>query len=405
MKSLIVYFAFICLVSVVVGLPYSKDSPVISLTKDTFLNQVFGTEYVWLVEFYAPWCGHCKSLAPEWEKVAQNLKGIVKVAAVNCDDEKDLAGHFGIQGFPTIKLFPSELTPSPDGKGFVKTPQDYQGARSAAAIADFAVKQLPSYVATVTEKSLAKFLDEEPTLDKVLLFTNKKETTSLYKALSIDYHHQLSLGQVRDTEKSVVERYGVTKFPTLLVIPSSGEPVTYSGDLKHDLLFKFLKPFAKPPKEQKEQAKQKSGDKAPEPEPEQIRDAREQVKDQATFEKICHNTAASCIITFLDTLNTSPEEHQKYLEQLHLIQEKHKKFFRFIWLDGVAQTDFTEKFYLNSGFPNLMLYNHKKSSYIPYVGSFNEEAVTEYLDKVLRGSVRASPIKNLPKFLEVKDEL
>ncbi len=42
--------------------------------------------------------GHCKTLAPEYEKLAKNMKGIVKVAAVNCDDEKELAGAFGIKG-------------------------------------------------------------------------------------------------------------------------------------------------------------------------------------------------------------------------------------------------------------------------------------------------------------------
>ncbi len=65
-------------------------------------------------------CGHCKSLKPTWEKVAADYKGILKVAAVNCDEDKELAQQFGIQGFPTIKFFPSQ---SKNGR---KEPQDYQ---------------------------------------------------------------------------------------------------------------------------------------------------------------------------------------------------------------------------------------------------------------------------------------
>lgn len=63
------------------------------------------------VEFYAPWCGHCQRLAPEWKKTAANLKGLVNVAAVDCDVEqnKGLCAMYEIQGFPTIKVFGPEL--------------------------------------------------------------------------------------------------------------------------------------------------------------------------------------------------------------------------------------------------------------------------------------------------------
>jgi protein disulfide-isomerase A6 len=60
-----------------------------------------------MVEFFAPWCGHCKSLAPEFKKAAKIMKGVVKFAAVDLDAEenKPLASQYNVQGFPTLKFF------------------------------------------------------------------------------------------------------------------------------------------------------------------------------------------------------------------------------------------------------------------------------------------------------------
>lgn len=103
---------------------YDRYSSVQSITASDFSQVKKG---IWLVEFYAPWCGHCRNLAPEYEKAAKALKGIAHIAAVDADKERT---EVQIQGFPTIKLFV-------DGKM-----SDYDGPRTAEGIVDFMFRKL-----------------------------------------------------------------------------------------------------------------------------------------------------------------------------------------------------------------------------------------------------------------------
>ena len=82
-------------------------------------------------KFYAPWCGHCQALTPAWAAAAKALKGIVNVAAVDCDAHKEVAAKHGVRGFPTIKFFYVQ-------GGAVKS-VDYSGGRDAPAIVGFAM--------------------------------------------------------------------------------------------------------------------------------------------------------------------------------------------------------------------------------------------------------------------------
>ena len=88
---------------------YNSSSSVIQLTDNSFQSIVVKSPTPVLVEFYAPWCGHCKSLAPEYNKVAKAMKGIMKVGAIDLDKYKTVGGPYGIKGFPTIKLFMGKL--------------------------------------------------------------------------------------------------------------------------------------------------------------------------------------------------------------------------------------------------------------------------------------------------------
>jgi protein disulfide-isomerase A6 len=113
----------------------AKTAPtsVLALTSDSFDAVVNDPTKHKLVEFYAPWCGHCKNLAPIYEKLGAAYEGEsnVIIAKVDADKHRDLGERFGVQGFPTIKYIPATAGRPED------LAEDYTGGRDGEAFVTF----------------------------------------------------------------------------------------------------------------------------------------------------------------------------------------------------------------------------------------------------------------------------
>lgn len=74
----------------------------IAVTRETYRQEVTQSEIPVILDFWAPWCGPCRSIGPILDNLAETYAGQVKVVKINVDQERELAQHFKVQGIPAL---------------------------------------------------------------------------------------------------------------------------------------------------------------------------------------------------------------------------------------------------------------------------------------------------------------
>jgi len=196
------------------------------LGEDNFDAFVGEHEHV-LVEFYAPWCGHCKTLAPEYASAAQTLAAdgkTVKLAKVDATVHAALGQKYGVQGYPTLKFFRSG------------SPIDYEGGRKAAEIISW------------VEKKSGPVSTELKSQDDITKFTEKDGTNVVAYVKSGSDHYNTWIQVAKDPKfgdfagAHVVDQslWGNNKEGSVVLHKKGEEALTFTGDFEQATLLKWL---------------------------------------------------------------------------------------------------------------------------------------------------------------------
>jgi protein disulfide-isomerase A6 len=247
----------------------SAASSVLDLIPSNFDKVVFESNKPALVEFFAPWCGHCKNLAPVYEELAAKFASAgdrVSIAKVDADEHKSLGKRFGVQGFPTLKWF--------DGKKG-STPEDYNGGRDLDSLSKFisektgikakAAKAAPSHVEMLTyllrlrhrgvDVSIAfcVFLSpgySNPLRSRLSVLTcycsDCKTLAPIWEKVAADFASEptvliAKVDAEAENSKATAQAQDVSSYPTLKFFPKgSTTPEPYSGARSEEALVDFV---------------------------------------------------------------------------------------------------------------------------------------------------------------------
>ncbi|KAJ6859099.1 protein disulfide-isomerase 5-2-like [Populus alba x Populus x berolinensis] len=210
--------------------PPEKINTVLELDESNFDSTISTYDYVF-VDFYAPWCGHCKRLAPELDVAAPilaELKKPIVIAKVNADKYTRLARKHKVDGFPTLKIYMHGV------------PTEYYGPRKAELLVRFLRKFVaPDVTILNSDSAIRDFVEEAGIHFPIFIGFGLNET--VMSNLAIKYKKKAWFSVASDFSDDVMVQYDFDKIPTLVCIhPSYNDHTVFYGPFEEEFMEEFI---------------------------------------------------------------------------------------------------------------------------------------------------------------------
>lgn len=220
---------FVAFALVVAEEEITKEEGVLVLTTANFKQAVANTEFI-LVEFYAPWCGHCKALKPEYEKAAQQLAeegSSIALGKVDATIETSLGEEHGIRGYPTLKFFKNG------------TPMEYGGGRVADEIVAWLKKKTGPPAKQLDAVTDATEFTEASEVAVIGFFSDLESDAAKEFTKAAEGMDDIPFGITN--ADAVKSNYGVSKDMVVVVQKFDDGRADYTGELKSEEIAAFVK--------------------------------------------------------------------------------------------------------------------------------------------------------------------
>ena len=401
---------------------FESNTPVILLDGTNFEKEVVQSKDIWLILFYAPWCGHCKAFSPEYEKAAKALKGIFKIGAIDADKERSIGGKYNIQGFPTVKFF-----------GIHKDkPVVYDKARTADAVINFMfekaraianarlnMKKTDQSSSNTNTNSNQHQQQQQQQQRKAPEAGNEKDVIVLtddnfddmifndesmwlvafyapwcghcqkllpeWVSAATQLRGTVKLAKIDATEnQKMAQRYQIQGYPTIKIFaPGKGKEKTveeYQGPRDTSGIVQYaldkLDKFGYVPE-------------------------TKQLINSEILKEECESRIGICIIAFLPHIaDSSAKERNRYLDIINQAKKGNRgKPIYYLWAQGGDHFDFEDKLHLSFGYPAVIAVNYKKKMYSICRSSFSKENLQDFVSNLLNGKEHLS---KLPEGIKIK---
>ncbi|KAF2459439.1 protein disulfide isomerase [Lineolata rhizophorae] len=307
-----------------------------------------------LAEFFAPWCGHCKALAPEYEEAATTLKEKnIPLIKVDCTAQGSLCQEYGVEGYPTLKVFRGLDNISP-----------YAGMRKAPAIVSYMTKQSLPDVSIVDSNTLEGFKSADKVVMVAYFGADDTASNETYTAVAKELRDDYLFGATNDA--ALAEAEGISQPGLALYKQFDDGKDVFSGEFTEENIKAFAKVASVP------------------------------LVGEVGPETYAGYMAAGIPLAYI--FAETPEERQTLAAELKPLAVKHKGALNFATIDAKAFGQHGNNLNLEVGkWPAFAIQETVKNQKFPFDQSktLTAEGVGAFVDDFVAGKLEPS-IKSEP---------